>query len=344
MSLLKIKFIKHTIFCLIIFSNTCFGKQFDELFTIYEPIENFSDIDKSINSSFNNMIYRLSGDSSPSNVWKIINAGNTRKDFIQSYSIVNSNNESYLQVYFDKDLLVKKFNELSIPALGMSRPVILFLINIDAGSTNPYLLKASESKSEVDILLKNSLKKLHNRRGVFLELPEPDLDEIDLMASYSKLISPNNFLHLNYASNEVIEIKLTKVGINNWIVSGDISFDYKDNDFNNFFIKKFEEYVSIRINNLLNKNVIDTSQINLAKLSIKNINNYDDYKNSRVMIEDLVTTKDINIDSFEINKISYRIGIYGDFNSFTKEISDNNFMKITKIEYAKNIIEMDFKK
>ena len=49
---------KHIIFCLIIFSNTCFGKEFNELFVIYEPIESVSQIEKSINNSFNSMIYR----------------------------------------------------------------------------------------------------------------------------------------------------------------------------------------------------------------------------------------------------------------------------------------------
>ena len=81
------------------------------------------------------MIYRLSGDPSPSNIWKIINADNSRKDFIKSYSIKNYNDE-FLQVNY-KDLLVKKFNELSISAIGTSRPVILFLINIDTGSSKP---------------------------------------------------------------------------------------------------------------------------------------------------------------------------------------------------------------
>ena len=70
------QYIKHIIFCLIIFSNTCFGKEFDKLFVVYDPIDNASEIEKSINNSFNTMIYRLSGTNSPSNIWKIINAGN----------------------------------------------------------------------------------------------------------------------------------------------------------------------------------------------------------------------------------------------------------------------------
>ena len=248
---MKIKFFKHSIFCLIIFSNTFFGKEFDQLFIINEPIENSSNIEKSINNAFNTMIYRLSGNPSPSNIWKIINAGNSRKDFIQSYSIKNFNDESYLQVYFDKDLLVKKFNELSIPATGISRPVILFLINIDTGISSPYLIKDSESKSEIDLMIKKSLDKFSDKRGIFLELPEPDLDDLNIMTSYSKLINSNNLLNSKYASDQVIQIKLTKIGVNHWLVDGDINFEYKDNDFNDYFIKKFEEYLANEINSLL---------------------------------------------------------------------------------------------
>ena len=167
--------IKHIIFCLIIFSNTCFGKEFDELFVVYDPIDNPSKIEKSINNAFNTMIYRLSGTNSPSNIWKIINAGNSRKDFIKSYSIKNIDSKSYLEVNFDKNLLISKFNNLSIPVIGKSRPVILFLINIDSGLSDPYFLTFSENKSSLDPPIQNYLKQYASSRGIFLELPQLDL-------------------------------------------------------------------------------------------------------------------------------------------------------------------------
>ena len=76
-------FIKHLLVVLIIFSNYSFGKEFEELFTIYVPIENTSKIESSINQSFNNLVFRISGSKSPSNIWKIINSGSSRKDFIK---------------------------------------------------------------------------------------------------------------------------------------------------------------------------------------------------------------------------------------------------------------------
>ncbi len=342
MGVSKTRFTNHYIFCLIFFSITCFGKEFAELFTIYEPIDSSSKIEKSINNSFNTMIYRLTGDSSPSNIWKIINAGNARKDFIKSYSIKNINNESYIQVFFDKDLLIKKFNELSISALGKSRPSILFLINIDNGSLKPYTLKNSQSNSEIDYLIKNALKNLSNSRAIFLELPELDLSDIDILSSYSKLINSNDFLNSKYDSSEVIEINITKVGINNWQINGDISFDYNDNDFNNYFIEKFERYVVNIIDQLLDKNIIETSKETITSITISNINNYDDYMRSKEKISNLVSTKNVDISSFEFNKISYQVGIYGDFDTFVNEVSGINFMNTIETNYSNQTIELDF--
>ena len=91
----------------------------------------------------------------------------------------------------------------------------------------------------------------------------------------------------------------------------------------------------------LNKNTIDTSQSNFVKLSIDKIYNYDDYANSKDLIRNLVGTKEIDIDSFAIGKISYSLDIYGNFDSLIKEISDSNFMKITNIEYSNNSIELE---
>ena len=49
--------LKTFLLSIIIFSNVFFAKEFDELFKVYTPINNTSEIEKSINNSFNIMIY-----------------------------------------------------------------------------------------------------------------------------------------------------------------------------------------------------------------------------------------------------------------------------------------------
>lgn len=337
-----VKSTKHIIFCLIIFSNTSFGKEFDELFIIYEPIESASMIEKSINNSFNSMIYRLSGNSSPSNIWKIINAGNARKDFIKSYSIKNLREESFLQVYFDRDLLIRKFNELSIPVIGNSRPVVLFLVRIDSGSKDPYYLSASELNSNFDSLIINLLKNISLSRGVFLELPEFDLFNKNELSKNKKLLNSNKFIASQYKSDSIIQINITNIGINNWTIDGDINQSYQGNDFEDFFIDTFDKFLGLKVDNLLKDYLIDISKENLITISISNINNFDNYKKSKMIIENLIGIKDIDISKFKINKITYKIKIFGDISDVIKALSSNSFIEIDDIFIDTNSLELTY--
>ena len=322
------KFLKHTLFSLIIFSNTCFGKEFDKLFVVLEPIDSVSQIEKSINNSFNTMIYRLSGSDSPSNIWKIINAGNTRKNFIKSYSIKNIDNKSYLEVSFDKDLLIKVFNELSIPVLSSSRPVILFLIEIDPGTGKPYYLTNTQYNSELDNILKNYLKDESISRGIFLELPELDLIEVNQLSNYERLIDFEDIINEKYIFDELIKIYISKTGIDQWSIGGDINMIVNDRDFISSIIEQFKKYTNTRINKMLEENIINTSKKGIINISVANINSFQDYKKSRKVIENLVGLRDIDISRFEIDTIFYKLDIYGDFDSIVKEISESNFLKI----------------
>ncbi len=338
-----IKHAKHTIFCLIIFSNTCFGKEFNELFVIYEPIQSPSKIEQSINNSFNSMIYRLSGNSSPSNIWKIINAGNSRKDFIQSYSIKNLNNESFLQVYFDKDLLIKKFNELSIPIIGNSRPVVLFLINISSGSSDPYFLSASEVNSNLDKMIIDLFRRTSSYRGVFLELPEFDLIDKNALSIHEKFINSNNFIASQYNSDEIIEIDILNIGLNSWTMSGDVSFEYVGDNFEEIFITQLKEFLNLRIDSILKKYLIDISKNKLVTISIANIDNYENYIKSKNIINNLVGIKEIDINKFKLDKLTYLVEIYGDIDDVIKELSVNSFIAINNIYLDTNTLELEFK-
>ena len=337
------RYIKHTVFCLIIFSNTCFGKEFDKLFTIYTPIEDRSQIENSINKSFNTMIYRLSGKNSPTNIWKIINAGNSRKDFIKSYSVVNNNENNLLEVNFNKNLLISKFKELSIPFIGSSRPTILFLIKIDSGLKDPYYLSFQESDSDLEKNIKNYLTKASQSRGIFLELPELDLLDLNNLNNYEKIVNSKQFFGEKYLTDEIININISKTGINKWSVSGDIRLTSADQNFNEIFIKAFSEYTDESINLLLNDNLIDITKVSSVNISIENINSYQDYKKSKKIIEDLVGTRDINISKFNTNTIYFQLSIYGDLKSIIYEFKDSSFLSIVDVIDNTSTIQLQYK-
>ena len=329
------RFLKNTLLSLIIFSNTCFGKEFDKLFVVLEPIESVSQIEKSLNNSFNVMIYRLSGSDSPSNIWRIINAGNARKNFIKSYSIKNIDNQSYLEVNFDKNLLIEVFKELSIPVLSTSRPIILFLIEIDSGNDEPYYLTNSQNNSELDILLKNYLKNESTLRGIFLEIPELDLIDVYQLINFEKLIDIEDIIKEKYIFDELIKVKISKTGIDQWSIVGDINMTVNERDFINPFIEQFKKHTKTTINRMLEENVINTSINGIINISVANINSYQDYETSRKVIENFVGLRDIDISRFDIDTVFYKLGIYGDFDSIVKEISESNFFEIVS-QYKDN--------
>ena len=338
------RLIKQFIFCLIIFSNTCFGKEFDKLFIVFEPIINASQIDKSINNSFNTMIYRLSGSNTPSNIWKIINEGNSRKGYIESYSIKNLDEKSYLEVSFNKDKLIKTFNKLSIPVIGNSRPVILFLIKIDTGINEPYYLTNSTVQSSLDLSIHKALKNISSSRGIFLELPELDLFDVKNLSNYRKVMGLKDLIDENYTYNDFIQLNVIKTGIDSWRITGGINITISNENFSDLFIDEFVKYVNQSINDFLKTFLIDTSKTELLNVSINNISSFEDYKSSKKILEDLIVFKDIDINKFDNDKVFYQLNVYGEFQSFLKEISENNFFKIESFNKETSDINIIYSK
>ncbi|MDC3411019.1 DUF2066 domain-containing protein [Gammaproteobacteria bacterium] len=323
-------FIKHFIVGLIIFSNQSFGKEFNELFTIYEPIENSSNIESSINSSFNNLIYRVSGSNSSSNIWKIINSGSSRKDFITSYSIKKYDGNSFLEVKFNQDKVISKFKELSIPIISHSRPVIFFLIEVESGAETSYFI-SQESNSALDNIFINTLDRLSNQRGIFLEIPVFDLADQRILSDFNILSSPREYLISKYDFDNLLDIKLINLGFNEWSFSGDInaaiSSESYITDIETIFLEHVESIISKALENL----VIDTTNTFITKIYVTGINTYEDYKISKDKLLKLIAISDLEILSFKNNTIEYKATIMGDMNSLRRDVLNNSFFDINSL-------------
>ena len=336
--------IKHLTVVLIIFSNLSFGKEFNELFTIYEPIENTSKIEQSINLSFNNMIYRLSGDDSPSNIWKIINSGTSRKDLIISYSVKNIDDLSYLQVKFNQDMLVSKFKELSIPIVGYSRPVVLFLLEVDSGSDQPYFISSNKEIHDMDKVLRKTLNTISKERGIFLELPIFDLEDTKKISSFNILADPKAYIASKYDYHKLVNIKISNLGLNDWLISGDMNANFESSNFIVDFEEKFRTFLSRLIDESLAEFQVQTSNESFAYISIKGINTHEDYLELNKKMKMILSIPNLEIISFSDNTISYKASTYGSIDSILKEIESNGFLDILASEEGSNSINLYYKK
>ena len=336
--------IKHLTVVVIIFSNLSFGKEFNELFTIYEPIENTSKIEQSINLSFNNMVYRLSGDDSPSNIWKIINSGTSRKDLIISYSVKNIDDLSYLQVKFNQDMLVSKFKELSIPIVGYSRPVVLFLLEVDSGSDQPYFISSNKEIHDMDKVLRKTLNTISKERGIFLELPIFDLEDTKKISSFNILADPKAYIASKYDYHKLVNIKISNLGLNDWLISGDMNANFESSNFIVDFEEKFRTFLSRLIDDSLAEFQVQTSNQSFAYISIKGINTHEDYLELNKKMTMILSIPNLEIISFSGSTIAYKATTYGSIDSILKEIESNGFLDILVSEEDSNSINLYYKK
>jgi hypothetical protein len=329
-------FIKHLIVVLIIFSNQSFGKEFNELFTINVPLESSSKIESSINSSFNNLVFRISGSNSPSNIWKIINSGSSRKDFITSYSIKNDANISFLEVKFNQDKIISKFKELSIPIIGYSRPVILFLVEIESGSETSFFV-TRENQNSLNALFIEVLDQLSEQRGIFLETPIFDLQDQEFLASADILLSPKDYITSKHNFDKLVDIKLINIGLNEWTFSGDIESFFSGELYKEDIESIFFKYVESTIPKVFEQLIIDTSNTSIIKIDVRGVSSYEDYKNSKNKLLKLIGITDLEILSFNNNMIRYEANIMGDIIALNKDIKNSSFFDIENFKNSEEL-------
>jgi hypothetical protein len=328
--------IKHLIVVLIIFSNQSFGKEFNELFTINVPLESSSKIESSINSSFNNLVFRISGSNSPSNIWKIINSGSSRKDFITSYSVKNDANISFLEVKFNQDKIISKFKELSIPIIGYSRPVILVLIEVESGSETSFFV-TRENQNSLNALFIEVLDQLSEQRGIFLETPIFDLQDQEFLASADILLSPKDYITSKHNFDKLVDIKLINIGLNEWTFSRDIESFISSESYKEDIQSIFSKYVESIIPKVFEQLIIDTSNTSIIKIDIRGVSSYEDYKNSKNKLLKLIGITDLEILSFNNNMIRYEANIMGDIIALNKDIKNSSFFDIENFKNSEEL-------
>ena len=160
--------------------------------------------------------------------------------------------------------------------------------------------------------------------------------------NYEKLINIKELVSSQYNYDLLFEINITKIGPNKWSVTGDMQFEYEGEAFDTYFTNNLDNFVNNKIDNLLAKQKIDMSNTINLKATIMNIKNYEDYKNLKKVIDNLVGVKSTNISKFNKESIYYDIEVYGNLSNFINEISDSSYINIDKFDILKSEIVMSF--
>ena len=334
--------INYIFLLIIIFSNYSFGKEFDKIFEINHEIKSGESIDKSLNQSFDKMIYRLSGSTKPSNIWKIINAGNSRKDFIVKYTVKDYRGKPHVSSEFNQALLEQTFRKLNIPIIGKSRPVYMVLLEIDNGLSNPYFV-SDISTNEMDEHLQNKIANFSSSRGVYIDLPTFDLRDAENLFSYNYLIDPNKYLESKYDYDHLINIKATKVGINEWNLSGDLEETLITENFNKDFSIKFFDMLDSKVSYFLKLISISYETNNIYNIKIEGINNANEYERVKELLNKIIGINGIKVNKFSSKTLYCQVNFYGQFETLMKVIEENSFLNLLETNDTSNNIHIKYK-
>jgi len=330
-------FLNFILLAVIIFSNYSFGKEFQKLFEITSPTNNVSNIDIVISKSFNDLVYRLTGDNNFRTIKKIAPDMKTKKDFLVSYEPITINNEPFLLSKFNKDSLIKKLNELEIPVIGYNRPITMMLIKIDDGKHPPYILNTSSNKL-LDENIKFILNKISNKRGIFFELPVFDLNDLEELNNLTIFDSEKEIILSNYEYDYELNLQISQPFINQWIITGDLNLDKFINL--DLILLDFEENLNIITDNFLT-DFLTPNISNSINISVSNINSYNDFVGFQEALNRLISIKDAKMTSYTNSLLSYTFIIKGDSESFVKEVNANLDLQVINIEEDSILIELN---
>jgi hypothetical protein len=127
-----------------------------------------------------------------------------------------------LSVKFNSEALIPELRKIGMPLIGFNRPVILMLFKIDTGESTPVYLNNSASTDFMSAKIKQTFMDIALQRGVYLELPEFDLEDQNLLNQTNILFSPSDYVQEKFYNDAFLVIDLVRVGINQWSVSGDL--------------------------------------------------------------------------------------------------------------------------
>ena len=140
-----------------------------------------------------------------------------------------------------------------------------------------------------------------------------------------------------------MDVKLTNLGLNEWLFSGDIEEDILAENYLEDIKKAFADHVESKIQSIYKNLIVDTSKTLLLDVTIEGINSYEEYEISKDKLSKIIAISNIEILNLNNNTISYQISVMGSFDTFKNTIENNTFFEIMD-DNAKNSLNLRFVK
>ena len=321
--------------------NTAFSKELPALFEVKIPGDQYTNTDDGLNKAFNRLIQKLSGSRSKKFLWRIGDAQLNKIEFVSSYSIELIGKQEFLNVKFNGDALIPELRKIGMPLIGFNRPVILILLKIDTGESAPIYLGSSTSIDMLPAEIKQIFKNIALERGVYLELPEFDLEDQNVLNQPNILFSPSNYIQKKFYNDAFLAIELVRVGINQWSVNGDLQTisPLQEKQVTAFFQNAVHEFLD---DFLEVKPLEPGASGDRVMVSIQGLNNFKDFQSVESELDKIFAIKSRSFHSFERTKIDYITQLFQTKDSLMKELRGSTKFLIKEFNSDTNQLKLEY--
>lgn len=296
-----------------------FSKELPALFEVKIPVDQYTNTNDGLNKAFNRLIHKLSGSRSKKFLWRIGDAQLNKIEFVSSYSTEFIGEEEFLSVKFNSEALIPELRKIGTPLIGFNRPVILILFKIDTGESAPVYLSSVTSSDQLASEIKQTFKNIALERGVYLELPEFDLEDQNLLNQANILFSPSNYIQEKFYNDAFLNIELVRIGINQWSINGDLKTisPLQEKQVIEFFQNAIHEFLD---EFLEVKPLEPGASGERVMVTIQGLNNYQDFQSVESELDKIFAIKSRSFHAFQRTKIDYTTQLFLTKDSLIKEL------------------------
>ena len=334
---------KFCFFTLVAFSiiGSVHAKELPSLFEVSLPSTQYTNTNDGLNKAFNLLIKKLSGSRNASYLWKIGDAKLNKIDFVSSYAINLVNGQDTLFVVFNRETLLPELRKIDIPLIGYTRPVILFLIKIDTGEAAPFYLDVNNPSDELQSNLQLTLQDLASERGVYLELPSFDLEDQNFLQQTNILLSPTQYIKEKFYNDAVLSIEISRVGINQWLVGGDLkSVSLLQDD---QIIDVFKKEVQLFLDNFMAAEPLAPGASgDEILLSIKGLDSFKDFLVVEEELAKIFAIKSKAFHSFDRSQIEYKTQLFQTTQSLLKELRGSSKLLFKELNQKEQTLYLEY--
>ena len=333
--------IKILILLNVLMANIAFTKELPALFEVKIPEDQYTNTNDGLNKAFNRLIQKLSGSRSKKFLWRIGDAQLNKIEFVSSYSTELIGEQEFLSVRFNGEALIPELRKIGTPLIGFNRPVILILFKIDTGESAPVYLSSSSSSDQLASEIKQTFKNIALERGVYLELPEFDLEDQNLLNQANILFSPSNYIEEKFYNDAFLAIELVRIGINQWSVNGDLKSisPLQEKQVIEFFNNAVHEF----LDDLLEVKPLEPGALGeRVMVSIQGLKNFQDFQSVESELDKIFAIKSRSFHAFERTKIDYMTQLFQTTDSLMKELRGSTKFLIKEYNVDTNQLKLEY--